>query len=102
MKTITSILFISVIVSACSTQTTVPTPTKPQPPAPAHLNDIGYCDAAEANLKALGCIPQGAYTDKGKSFTVFCQETETNGVSLNARCLSTITSCAQENSCTGS
>jgi hypothetical protein len=52
------------------------------------------------NLQKLACIPIGKpYTDKGKSFTEFCQETQSAGISIHPDCLATITSCGQVNSC---
>lgn len=61
-----------------------------------------YCAAAESNLKTLGCISTTApYTLKGKSFTLFCQETQNNGIDLGSQCLSSITNCAKMDSCAG-
>jgi hypothetical protein len=62
--------------------------------------DIQYCQAAENHLKELGCIPKDKpYTAKGKSFSVFCQETMLNGVDLSPKCLYEIKSCDQMNVC---
>lgn len=80
-------------------------PTKGEffPPAPEPVTqDIQLCATAETNLKKLKCIPEGAYTKKGKTFTQFCEETQKNGVFLNPKCLSTITECNKMKSCTNS
>jgi hypothetical protein len=71
-------------------------------------SDIQYCNAAEQNLQKL-CNADGvknAYccevvkpTKKNKSFTQFCQETANNGISTHSKCLSTITSCNQIDTC---
>lgn len=63
--------------------------------------DIKYCDAAEYNLLKLNC-KEGEPTKKGRTFYKFCQQLESNGIFLNAQCLSKINSCDQINECTGS
>lgn len=71
----------------------------PNGPVPV-ITNIEYCQAAENHLKALGCIPTDKpYTLKGKQFHEFCQETMQNGINLSPKCLCTITSCGQMNSC---
>lgn len=63
--------------------------------------DMGYCAEAEKNLLKLDC-KEGKPTKRGKTFYQFCQETESNGIFLNAQCLTKITNCNQINECTGS
>lgn len=71
----------------------------PNAPVPVSQN-IEYCAPAEARLKELGCISKDApYTNKGKSFTQFCQETMSNGINLRPKCLSKINSCNEINYC---
>lgn len=73
----------------------------PNTSPPPVIEGVQYCGAAEVRLKQLGCIPKETpYTNKGKSFTQFCQETMRNGINIAPYCLSRINSCDQINSCT--
>jgi hypothetical protein len=68
---------------------------------PPVTDGVEYCALAETHLKQLGCIPKdGPYTNKGKSFTQFCQETMGYGINIAPHCLSRINSCDQINRCT--
>jgi len=73
-----------------------PPPVKPQP-TPIVI-DNNYCLKAQENLQRLHCA-EGEPTKKGKSFEQFCVGTQQNGVFLNPKCLSEITSCGQVDSC---
>jgi hypothetical protein len=87
-KSFIAVLVLAFILVAC-----------PKGPVPI-ITNIEYCQPAEIHLKELGCIPiDKPYTVKGKQFNEFCQETMQNGINLNPKCLSTITSCTQMNAC---
>lgn len=97
-KFLFSIFVLSFLIVACGTNQT-PSVLAVAPPPQVASN---YCAAAETHLKTLGCISITApYTLKGKNFTEFCQETQSNGIDLGPQCLSTITSCNQMDSCAG-
>jgi len=72
----------------------------PEPKPTPIVVDNYLCAAAETHLKELKCIGEGSYTKKGKSFTIFCLETQQNGIFLNPKCLTEINSCEQIDSCT--
>ncbi len=72
--------------------------------------DSLFCQAAQAHLTILCqqnpqtnayCCQVVKPTLQGKTFQTFCQETESHNIFLNAKCLSTITSCNQIDVCTG-
>jgi hypothetical protein len=78
---------------------------------PSVKTDVNYCTTAEQHLQALclkdqvansACCDAVKSTKKGKRFGAFCSETMSEGIDLKPRCLSTISSCSQINSCTGS
>jgi len=93
------ILLISILLMGC--------PPEPMPPHPTPVvTDTDWCEAAEVNLKSLGCIPSDKpYTKKGLSFTQFCQKKHDDGVFLNPKCLSNevtkVTGCEYVDVCTG-
>lgn len=62
------------------------------PPRPTPVvQDVDYCKAAGDNLQQKGCINNASsFTQKGKSFELFCQETASAGVHLNPKCLANI------------
>lgn len=88
---------------SCPEQGTPPTPTPV-------VTDTDSCKSAEQNLTNLCkanaansyCCATVSPTKKGKLFTQVCQEKQAEGVFLNPKCLSTITSCDQIDSCTKS
>ena len=91
---------LSLLILSCTTCTPNVIVPAAVPHAPATVQDTNLCPAADANLQRLACIPVGQpYTLKGKSFTEFCQETQNNGVYINPKCLSQITTCSQEDAC---
>lgn len=78
-----------------------------QTPAPT---DADMCGSAQTHLTALCqanpvendfCCMTVNPTAKGKSFAVFCEETENAGIQLNPKCLSAITKCEEINTCLG-
>ncbi len=97
MKSLALITFFTLIVPNCDS---IQQPVQPKPVE--EVRDSAYCDLAETHLKQLKCIPDGAFTKKGKSFSDFCQETQINGVFVNPKCLSEIVSCDQMDVCTNS
>ncbi len=75
-------------------------PIHPPEPAPTPVvTDTEFCDAAEANLIKLGC-PEGKPTKRGERFGDVCRELHSEGIFVNPRCLSTLTSCAGVDVCT--
>ena len=93
------IALISLIVQNCSnTGVTSNAPLKQPTPV---VTDTEYCDLAQTHLLQLKC-EEGNPTKKGKSFSIVCRETQTNGIFINPKCLSQITSCDQVNTCTHS
>lgn len=85
----------------------VPTPPKPTPV----VTGTDQCGAAEQNLHNLCnmdpvknnyCCQVVAPTKKGKSYTQFCQEKQNQGIFLNPKCVSGVTSCDQIDPCTNS
>ena len=76
-----------------------PTPVSPRP-TPV-VQDTEQCLSAEKHLEELKCIKH-TFTPEGKSFSLFCQETQNAGVFLNPKCLATVNSCDQVDDCTHS
>ncbi|MCZ2224624.1 MAG: hypothetical protein LC122_13445 [Chitinophagales bacterium] len=63
------------------------TPPRPTPV----VKDTDLCEAAGKNLVEQHCIlDDRKFTKLGKSFKLFCEETQSAGVFLNPRCLSEI------------
>lgn len=88
------------------------TNSNPVPPRPTPIPiDTDQCQSAEDHLTQLCktdsstnsyCCLVVAPTKKGKTFTQFCQDKQTAGVSLNPKCLSQVNSCSEIDACTGS
>lgn len=66
--------------------------------AEQHLHDLCVVDAVKNNY----CCQIVAPTKKGKGYTQFCQEKQSQGVFLNPKCVANVTSCDQIDSCTNS
>jgi hypothetical protein len=89
-----------------------PINNSPTPPHPTPVViDTDQCGAAETNLHSLCnadpvknsyCCQVVAPTKKGKSYTQFCQDKQLQGVFLNPKCVSSVTSCEQIDACTNS
>lgn len=104
-----SFLFLIVLVPACPNPDNL---NPPQPPKPTPVpTGSEYCKLADMHLydmcqadsnKNKYCCEVGAKTKKGKTYTEFCIEKQNQGVFLNPKCLSTITSCNQIDACTNS
>ena len=69
-----------------------------------------YCGSAERHMTDLCrispnenmyCCQTVALTKKGKTFTQFCEETQSAGISLGPECLSKIISCSEIDKCVG-
>ena len=96
MKLIVILAVLGLSVSDCNNSTTFVNPQ----PVPV-VKDSEFCQQAEVHLKELKCISSTQpYTKKGKSFTQFCQEKQDQGISIEPKCLSNITSCDQMDVCT--
>lgn len=93
------ILFLSLIILGpnCSANTNQSSVAIPTPV----VTDTQYCDLAQSHLIALKC-DEGNPTKKGKSFSTVCRETQDNGIFINPKCLSEVTTCDQIDSCTHS
>lgn len=87
-------------------------PQNPVTPKPTPIVvDTEMCDTADKHLAQLCladseknkyCCMIGSPTKKGKTYTQFCIEKQNQGVWLNPRCVSQITSCEQIDNCTNS
>lgn len=75
------------------------------------VTDTSLCPVADTNLanlckadsvKNAYCCQVDAVTKKGKSFSQVCTEKQGEGVYFNPRCISTVTSCDQIDTCTQS
>lgn len=84
-----------------------PTPPRPTP----IVTDTSLCSSAEQHLQQMCdadksannyCCLVVAPTKKGKSYAQFCQDKQNEGVFLNPKCVSTVTSCDQIDACTNS
>lgn len=65
----------------------------------SQIVDPDYCELAQVNLQKIHC-KEGEPTKRGTSFANVCRDIQTNGgVGLNAKCLSTITSCLDIDKC---
>lgn len=94
------IVLSSVILAAFLACTPFEQPPHPPEPMPTPVVvDTEYCDAAEANLIKLNC-PEGQPTKRGERFGDVCRELHSEGIFVNPRCLSTITSCTSVDVCT--
>lgn len=86
--------------------------SQPVPPHPTPVVvDTAVCIEADQHLQQLCnadptknayCCEVSAPTKKGKSFTQFCIEKQNQGVFLNPRCLSQVSSCDKIDACTQS
>ena len=74
-------------------------PTPPTPAPTPVVTDTQFCDAAEANLIKLGCS-EGKPTKRGTRFAGVCRDLHDNGIFVNPRCLSTISTCSAVDVCT--
>lgn len=83
-----------------------------QPPRPTPIvTDTEMCKPAQLHLEEL-CAQESkvnAYccrvvkpTLKGKTYTQFCEEKQSQGVFLNPRCVSNVSTCDQIDACTNS
>lgn len=60
--------------------------------------DPDFCELAQNNLLKLHC-PQGEPTKRGTPFAEVCKQVQSQGIGLNAKCLSSITSCLDIDKC---
>jgi hypothetical protein len=81
-------------------QTKEPVPPKPTP----IVTDTNLCGEAQIKLEELKCIEKDKpFTKREKlSFEEFCKQTHQSGIYLNPKCLMSITTCEQIDSCTNS
>lgn len=87
-------------------------PPAPVPPHPTPVvTDTFLCPDADTHMAALCqadpvknayCCQVDALTKKGKNYTQFCIEKQNQGIFLNPRCVSQVTSCEQIDVCTQS
>lgn len=87
-------------------------PRNPVSPHPTPVvTDTNMCVEVETHLtqmcnanptKNAYCCQVSAPTKKGKSYTQFCIEKQNQGVFLNPKCVSQVTSCDQIDQCTQS
>lgn len=101
-KIIFSLIFATALIDGCPSQPVQPHPTPEVadtalcPNADEHLTQLCQADP----VKNKYCCQVVAPTKKGKNFTQFCIEKQNEGLFLNPRCLSTVTSCDQIDVCT--
>lgn len=91
-------LFIFLFISGCNT----PEPISPKP-TPI-VTDTNLCGDAQVHLEELSCIKKDEpFTKRDKlSFKQFCEQTHHSGIFLNPKCLISITSCEEIDTCTNS
>lgn len=103
-KYIFSVIFSTALVINCGSTTVQSHPTPV-------VTDTAMCVTADQHLASLCsadssknayCCLVDALTKKGKNYTQFCIEKQNEGVFLNPRCISQVTSCDQIDACTQS
>ena len=97
MKKTIIFTLISTLIIGCQLTDNYITPPKPTP----QVQDTKYCVLAEKRLLELGC-EEGLPLKDGTGFAKFCEDTQSNGIFLNPKCLSEIKSCEEVNVCTSS
>lgn len=65
-------------------------------PAPGHVA-TGVCEAAQANLEALGCT--WSHSPKGVPFAVACRNVAEGGIDLAPSCIAKAKTCAEAAQC---